>query len=454
MKRNRFRVALIAALGLPPAHALAQVPAPPSYTPPPPHSAWERFGQTLIDKGVFFRSYYNGDFADNPVGGLRQGADYAGEFNLGADVNMQTLAGIPGGAFHVTFTDRTGRDISIDDIGNNILGEQIYGGQSLRLSQLTWDQTLFHNRLDITIGRLNDAFYDGSVVNCNFQTNAICGHVDSLFRAVGLTAYPYAVWGGQAVFNPTKKTYVSISLSEVNPLRSAYGSHDFNFTLHGDTGLVVPVELGYRTNFSQETFPRTYKIGGYYDSSNYKDAAYNKNGGLLIDHGGVPASHWGRYGLYASVNQVIYRPDLKNTRNLRFFGGFTHSLDTPEEILWGGDAGLLDTGPFASRPLDTIGLIGTVMHFGGRELTYLKDERAAGGGHGTPAANELVFELNYGAQLTPWLRLMPNFQYVVNPDSLAHPRQAYQTPNAAIFGIQLSVNVLRLAGLPQATFSH
>jgi len=69
------------------------------------------------------------------------------------------------------------------------------------------------------------------------------------------------------------------------------------------------------------------------------------------------------------LNQVVYRPDLANTRNLRLFGGFTHSLDEPEEIQWGGDLGMLYTGPFASRPLDTIGAIGTVMHFGGRELT-------------------------------------------------------------------------------------
>jgi porin len=94
------------------------------------------------------------------------------------------------------------------------------------------------------------------------------------------------------------------------------------------------------------------------------------------------------------------------------------------------------------------------MHFGGRELTYLAQERALAGGTGTPAANEYVFEVNYGIQANDWLRVLPNFQYVANPDSLAVPKQAKQTPNAVIFGVQLSVNLVRLAGLPQEAFSH
>ena len=145
---------------------------------------------------------------------------------------------------------------------------------------------------------------------------------------------------------------------------------------------------------------------------------------------------------------------MDNTRNLRVFGGFTHSLDEPEAIQWGADAGALYTGPFASRPWDTIGALVTVMQFGGREMTYLKQERALAGGSGTPAADEYIFELNYGAQANAWLRVMPNIQYVLHPDNMATPKQAKATPNALIFGVQLTVNLVRLAGLPQMAFSH
>ena len=434
--------------------AAAQVPGPGNFTPANPDSTLATFGRKLLDEGIYLRSNYTGDAAGNVTGGLKQGADYADELNLGADVNMQTLAGIPGGALHVTVTGRTGRDISIDTVGNNILANQIYGGQGIRLSELTWDQSLFHGGLDIIAGRMNDAIYGTSPVNCNFMSNAFCGHVDSLFRAVGLVAYPYATWGARANIRLNPTLNLMVGVSEVNPKQSAYGRNDLNFTLQNDTGVAVPVELDYHTSFKQSRYPTSVQLGGYWDTSKYNDPAYNTQGESLAAHGGTPSTHWGRTGVYVFFNQVMYRPDLASTRNFRIFGGFTHSLDMPEEIQWGGDVGGLYTGPFASRPYDTIGALATVMHFGGRELTYLKEERALAGGSGTPAANEYVFEVNYGIQANNWLRLLPNIQYVVNPDNLAHPKQAHATPNALIFGLQLSVNLVQLAGLPQVAFSH
>ena len=91
---------------------------------------------------------------------------------------------------HVTVSGRTGRDISIDDVGNNMLANQIYGGQGIRLSELTWDQELFGRRLDIIAGRMNDAIYGTTPVNCNFMTNAFCGHIDSLSAPPGWSPTP------------------------------------------------------------------------------------------------------------------------------------------------------------------------------------------------------------------------------------------------------------------------
>ncbi|WBO59271.1 carbohydrate porin [Acidocella sp. MX-AZ03] len=225
----------------------------------------------MLNNGIYLRSNYTGDAAGNVSGGHKQGADYADELNLGADINMQTLAGIPGGALHVTVTGRTGRDISIDTVGNNVLANQIYGGQGIRLSELTWDQSLLQGRLDIIAGRMNDAIFGTSPINCNFMTNAFCGHVDSMFRAVGLVAYPYATWGQRTTIKLNRTLNLMIGTSEVNPKQSAYGRNDLNFTLQNDTGVVVPVELDYTTNFQQSAYPTAIQLGGYWDSSKYND---------------------------------------------------------------------------------------------------------------------------------------------------------------------------------------
>lgn len=454
LKAGIVAIGGVSAWGLAAGFAFAQVPGPGNFTPANMSTPQAQFGQKLLDHGIYLRSYYTGDLAGNVTGGLKQGADYADELNLGADVNMQTLAGIPGGAMHITVSGRTGRDISIDTIGNNVLANQIYGGQGIRLSELTWDQSLFHGRLDVIAGRTHDSYFAGSPVNCNFMTNALCGRLDSTFRAAGLVSYPVATWGARALVKFSPTTHFLIGVSEMNAKMGLYGRNNLNFTLQNDTGVGIPMELVYETNFKQSAYPTFIQLGGYVNTSKYNDPAYNTNGQSLAQAGGKAATHWGRTGIYTFFNQVVYRPDSSSNRNLRLFGGFTHSLDVPDEILWGGDAGLLYTGPFNTRPYDTIGFVATVMHFGGRQLTYLKEERALAGGSGTPAANEYIFEANYGIQATNWLRVLPNIQYVVNPDNLAHPKQAKATPNAFIFGVQLTVNLVQLAGLPQMAFSH
>ena len=54
----------------------------------------QQLGQTLADNGITVSSRYNGEFAANPSGGERQGADFTGELNLGADFDMEKLVGL------------------------------------------------------------------------------------------------------------------------------------------------------------------------------------------------------------------------------------------------------------------------------------------------------------------------------------------------------------------------
>jgi carbohydrate-selective porin OprB len=59
-----------------------------------------------------------------------------------------------------------------------------------------------------------------------------------------------------------------------------------------------------------------------------------------------------------------------------------------------------------------------------------------------------MLELNYNVQMTPWLGVMPNFQYVINPDGLGssqYPRA--NEKNAVVFGLQFVIDAAKLLGL-------
>ena len=48
---------------------------------------------------------------------------------------------------------------------------------------------------------------------------------------------------------------------------------------------------------------------------------------------------------------------------------------------------------------------------------------------------ELVLELNYNIELTKWLHIQPDIQYVINPGGTG------DIPDALVLGFQLSVNL-------------
>ena len=62
-------------------------------------------------------------------------------------------------------------------------------------------------------------------------------------------------------------------------------------------------------------------------------------------------------------------------------------------------------------------------------------------------ADETVFELTYGIQATPAIRLTPNLQYVLNPDQLRFPGRAAPIADALVIGGKVSVDLFTLAGL-------
>ena len=124
-----------------------------------------------VGNGISLLLNYTGQGAINPVGGIRQGSAWAGQLFFGLDADLKRLAGIDGASLHIAVTNRHGRSLSNDFIGNNTSVQEIYGGgQTTRLTLFSYQQKLFDDRIDIEVGRLvaNIAFLN-SPIYCNFQ---------------------------------------------------------------------------------------------------------------------------------------------------------------------------------------------------------------------------------------------------------------------------------------------
>jgi porin len=414
------------------------------------------FGNKLLANGIFLRGDYIGEFAANPSGGIKQSQRYAGQADAGVDFDLNKIAGIGGAAIHVTISDRHGRNLAADDIGNSVSVQEIFGGgQTYRLTELSWDQALLDDRLEFLVGRIdapND--FAASPFYCNFQTNSTCGNPSIFGQDNNLNFYPVGIWGGRVTVKPTPRVYFQTGLYEQDPSQGNRNHHGFDWSTDTATGMVIPFELGYQTTFASDPMPRHYKAGAFIDTADYNDPFLDVRGGSAALSGLPFKTHSGRATVYGLFDQMIWRPDPKAENGLYMFGGI--SAGTSNDVLadYFLQFGLLDRGPVQGRDDDTIGFVVTDLKFSSRTQNFIADSRRRVGGTGRPDPNEIMMELNYGAQITSWLRLVPNLQYIINPDQVNNPTRKTNIPDAFVIGAKLAVNLPDLLGLPTAKYNH
>jgi porin len=398
--------------------------------------------QTLADDGITIASRYNGEFAANPSGGERQGADFTGELNLGADFDLGKLVGLDGGTIHVLFTDRAGNDLASKAINNSVSVQQIFGGgQTYQLTIFTYEQKLFNDAVDITVGR-TDLFNNflASPLYCDFQSNAACGNPSFAGKSGGIESsfYPVAVWGGLVQFNLTKNIYLKTGLYQGVPDPTPVAGHGFNFGGPTD-GAQGAAEFGYAASAPGAAVPDQYDAGVVVSRTHFSAPQFNSES----------PEQFGQNFVYVQAQKMLYQPVANAPQGLYGFAvGMLGTQGSEQQSNYSVEAGAVYQGIIPSRPLDDVALMVNELHYNNRFLNFLQGERLAEGGTERPNANLVMMELNYTAQVTPWLNFTPNIQYIVNPDGLgglAFPTK--NLPNAWVLGLQFQVDVANLLGL-------
>jgi porin len=97
------------------------------------------------------------------------------------------------------------------------------------------------------------------------------------------------------------------------------------------------------------------------------------------------------------------------------------------------NGGLVYRGPFASRPRDRAAFGVVYGEFSNELARSQRAARRAGSAVGIQSY-ELVLELTYRFQVTGWLRMQPDVQYIINPGATG------SIPNALVMGFQVSAN--------------
>jgi porin len=408
------------------------------------------FGRALADHGIYIVGKNLSEGLANVSGGLNRGAFYEGTTFLGFDLDMERIAGIPGGAVHFLVDDLQGQPFFAYS-GSAWLNNRVFAGDgpAFRLNELSYDQNLFNNRLNLRLGRI-PAYtqFDGSELYCTFITS-LCRTPAAYTFNRGYPPYLASSWAAIAQIRIAGPFYSNIGVYEDEPIMATTNHGGWpgpDWGLNYANGATIPAQFGYRTTVENDQYPRAFAVGGFYDTGTYADPLLNVDGQNRVLFGGASKTDIGKSQIYVEAQQMVYRPDASD-RGLTLFGGAnwtTSGQPDVERFIFGG---AYYKGPFARRPNDTFGVAVSVLDINPRVAERINTQLAQTTG-GQISRTEISYQVNYGFALAPGVRIKPFFEFISHPDQAnANPPRSNVT-HAIFIGALFEVDVANMFGLP------
>ena len=384
---------------------------------------WGGLRSKLEESGITPRWFVITDVAGNPLGGRSQGATQASSTELSLFFDLDRIFGLEGGSVFTSFSQRWGSRLSSEYVGNVFPEQQIYGFETFRVIDVSYQQKLFNDRLELRLGRFaaTDDFLD-SPYNYGFISNAFCGNpFGILLDAPGMMAYT-GTWAALGKVKPTRRTHVIAAIYNGDPAMRENKNHGVDLSFNGP--LFAMGEVGYQLNGLPGDSQRlgNYKLGGWYDHATLTD----------FETGEKKRGSWGYYGLFDQV--LVPFGSAGSNRGFGVFGSVTVAPDSHvQQLPLYFTVGVSARGLFA-RPRDAVSF-GVASGYFSKELQKAQRERLLPGPDGGVQDHERVIELSYRFDLRKGAYfIQPDFQYIIRPGGTGRLK------NASVFGAQLGIN--------------
>jgi porin len=392
---------------------------------------WGGLLPKMEDTGITPTLTYVSDIAGNPTGGKRQGISYDDNIGLGLEFDLNKLAGLEGASFLISVSQRDGDSLSTKDVGNAFSVQQVYGGETFHLVDVAYQQKLFDDKLELSLGRIaaGDDFLV-SAYDYLFMQNGFDGNpVAIFFNSPGMSSYPNATWGTRIKVMPTKRTYLMAGVYNGDAAIRANDHHGADMSLNGPVFAIA--EAGYKYNGlpGDSQFLGNYKVGAWYDQNSFTD--YTTVG--YARPASLTRGDWGCYGMFDQV--LMPFADPSSNRGLGIFGSVLVSPDqSVSEIPYFFTAGFAARGIFVSRPADVAGFGAVFGEFSSdlrddEQREQLLDPTVGVHSHESVLEGTYRFSMRKGA-----IFFQPDLQYVIRPGGTG------QLANAVVLGCQLGVN--------------
>jgi len=407
---------------------------------------WGGLRKRLREAGLTFEVTEIADFMLNS-GGNKQGAYFDGLLFPDLNVDLEQLVGWQGASFNISAYVIQGQGITAPSGLNGYLSPTNieYTPAGARLAELWFQQELFDKRLAIKVGQIEGDINFNILRSADFFIDGTWGWLGSWAANLpgsGPT-YPFPVPAVQLILKPVPEWTLQAAVFN--------GSPTGNDPMGNSNGLRFPIgqhaltylEFTYLPDAGQEdSLPHAYKLGGWYHSGRF-DSYTTSADGLPLDadqDDPHPQKLKGNYALYFSWDRPLWYESDTRSRGLNLFGTLTINPQADRNVAnWLADIGLAYTGLFPGRPQDRTGIGITWLNMSPDYADYIRTLDDQTVPNFAIPSHEAFVELSHQALVTPWLKIQPFFQYLVNAGQNDFPPRNYQ--DLSLLGVRLILSL-------------
>ncbi len=346
-----------------------------------------------------FQASYFGENANNILGGIKTGSVYLGMVNLNLGFDTEKAGLWKGGWFYINTANTHGAQPSQQLIGDVQVVSNIEAGNHTYLQELWYKQQL--NRFVFTLGLqdLNVEFANSEYAQT--YLNSSFGILPIISNNFNASIFPLTTMGLTFDWNISKKIRWINALYDGSTTNFDYNPYNLKWRFNSGEGLLIISEI--QKYIKINDLPGTYKFGAY--------CHFHRKGGNVI----TPDSLTNRLvGIYSYVDQAIWAKDHRNA-GVFVQLGYSPSFASTNNLYFG--TGINFTGLLSKNGNDILGL--ACAH-----VIFTRDTES-----------ETAIELTYQYQLTKYIFIQPDSQFVIHPAGTNAP-----LPNALAAILRMGIS--------------
>jgi porin len=397
----------------------------------------------------------------NVSGGVQRGATYDALTTLTVQLDTQKAFGWDGGTFNVSGLQIRGRSLSQYYLQNLQTVSGISATPTTRLWEAWYQQAFMDGKFDVRLGQqsIDQEFMTSAGSALYLNTMAGWPMIPSADLYAGGPAYPLSSLGIRLRSNAGPFTVLG-GVFQDNPPGGPFaddgqlrGSTRWGGNFNLRTGALFIGEVQYALNQpsngdmddgSRSTgLPGTYKLGVWFDTASFPDQHFDTSGLSLADpnSNGNPRMDRQNFSFYGVADQTIWRPDSDSPRSVSVFARLMGAPGNQNLINFSVNAGINLKAPLPGRDDDTFGIGFGFAKVSPSVAGFDRDSAVVAGGNYPIRSSETFLEVTYQAQVTGWLQVQPDFQFIHRPGGgIPDPNNASQRlQDEAVLGVRTNI---------------